>query len=120
MKNTIDIHSYIKTFPKEKQILLNQFHKEIKLAAPKSVETIKYGIPTMEFYGTLVHFGCFAKHIGFFPGPSAIKHFAKELVNYKTSKGTIKFSFSEPIPYALVRKIVKFRLKENIFKTLNS
>ncbi len=120
MNKTSTIDSYIKTFPREKQILLNQFRKEIKLAAPKSVETIKYGIPTVEFFGTLVHFGCFAKHIGFFPGPSAIKHFTKELVNFKTSKGTIKFSFSEPIPYALVRKIVKYRLKENIFNTLNS
>jgi uncharacterized protein YdhG (YjbR/CyaY superfamily) len=88
----------------------------IKKAAPKATEAIRYGIPTYVLNGNLVHFGAFKKHIGFFPSPSAITAFKKELIAYKTSKGTIQFLLSEPIPYTLIAKIAKFRVLENVVK----
>ena len=119
MKSYYNIDSYIKTCPKEIQPTLKRLRKEIKLAAPKAVEDIKYGIPTFIFHGNLVNFGGFKKHIGFFPGASGITEFTKELKDYQTSKGTIKFPLKASIPFDLVKKIVKFRVKENLFKELN-
>jgi uncharacterized protein YdhG (YjbR/CyaY superfamily) len=60
----------------------------------------------------LVHVAAFKNHIGFFPTPSGVSNFSKELEGYKTSKGTIQFQLIRPIPYDLVSKIVKFRVKE--------
>lgn len=119
MKSYNNIDSYIKTFPKEIQSTLKRLRKEIKSAAPKAVEDIKYGIPTFIFHGNLVHFGSFKKHIGFFPGASGVTEFLKESKEYQTSKGTIKFPLGASIPFDLVKKIVKFRVKENLFKELN-
>lgn len=90
---------------------MKEMRKTIKNAAPKAKEAISYGIPTFTYFGNLVHFGAFKHHIGFFPGSEAIKSFAKDLKKYKTSKGTIQFQYDEPIPFGLVTKIVKFRVK---------
>lgn len=119
MKAYKNIDDYIKDFPPTIQAQLKKLRKEIQSAAPKAEEAIKYGIPTFILHGNLVHFGGFKKHIGFFPAPSGVKAFAKELADYKTSKGTIKFPLNKPIPFALVKKIVKFRINENKFKSLN-
>ena len=107
------IDKYISQFPKEIQSILKQFQKAIREAAPDAVETISYRMPTFDINGKhLVHFAAFKKHIGFFPTPSAIVAFKNELLEYKTSKGTIQFPIDKPIPFNLIRKIVKFRLKE--------
>jgi len=92
----------------------------IQKAAPEAEEKIAYGIPTFTLHGNLVHFGGFAKHIGFYPSPSAIVAFKKELANYKQAKGSIQFPISEPLPLQLVEKIVKFRVKENVRKINNA
>jgi len=71
---------------------------------------MSYGLPTFDLHKKhLVHFAAFKNHIGFFPTPPAIVFFAKELANYKTSKGAIQFPLTKPIPYALIKKIVKWR-----------
>ncbi len=88
----------------------------IKKAEPQLQEKIGYGIPTFTLYGNVVHFGAYPKHIGFYPGASGIKSFTKELSAYKTSKGTVQFPINEPLPFPLITKIVKFRVKENIEK----
>lgn len=108
---------YISTFPKDVQKLLLGIRKTIKNAAPNAEESIKYGIITYVLNGNLVHFGGFKKHIGFYPAPSGIKVFEKELAIYKTSKGTIQFPLDKPLPLALISKIVKFRVKENLAKS---
>lgn len=111
-KQTV-IDEHIQSFPKEIQIILKKIRAVIKISAPMAEETVSYNIPTFDMNGKhLVHFAGFKNHIGFFPTPSAIIAFKKELVGYKTSKGTIQFSLDKPIPYDLIEKIVKFRVNE--------
>ncbi len=116
MKAFITIDAYINTFPGDIQEILQKMRITIHKAAPKAEEAVKYGIPTFILNGNLVHFGGFKNHIGFFPGSSGVNNFTKELAKFKTSKGTIQFQLDEPIPYALVTKITKFRVKENLAK----
>lgn len=108
-----EIDKYISGFPKEVQVLLKQVRDTIKMAVPEAEETIKYGMPTFVLNGNLVHFAGYKKHIGFYPTPSGIENFQKELSEYKTSKGAIQFPLDKPIPFDLIAKIVKFRVKEN-------
>jgi uncharacterized protein YdhG (YjbR/CyaY superfamily) len=108
------IDEYIKKFPSEVQKLLEEMRETIHAAAPEAAEVISYGIPTFKLNGNLVHFGGFKDHIGFFPTSSGIAAFKKELAGYNVSKGTVQFPLEQPIPYGLVKKIVKFRVKENL------
>ena len=107
------IDEYIDTFPKDIQEILIKLRQVIQKAAPEAKEAINYQIPTFKLNGNLVHFAGYKKHIGFYPTPSAIEEFKKELDSYETSKGTIKFPLNKPIPYDLVRKIVEFRVLES-------
>ncbi len=104
---------YIAAFPKNVQGILKKLRKTIRETAPEAEETIAYGIPTFKQNGNLVHFAAFKRHIGFYPTPSAIAAFKKELSSYKQAKGSVQFPIDEPIPFGLVKKIVKFRVKEN-------
>jgi uncharacterized protein YdhG (YjbR/CyaY superfamily) len=94
--------------------MLRELRKTIRDAAPGAVETISYEIPTYKLKGYLVHFGLFKDHIGFFPTSSGRRNFKKELSKYKGGPGTVQFSLDEKVPYALVRRIVKFRVRENL------
>jgi uncharacterized protein YdhG (YjbR/CyaY superfamily) len=85
----------------------------IREAAPEAVDAISYQIPTFKLNGNLVHFAAFKNHIGFYPTPSGIEAFKKELSLYKGAKGSVQFPIDKPVPYDLVRKIVLFRVKEN-------
>lgn len=111
-----NIDEYIADFPEEVRIRLEKMRATIQKAAPKAEETINYSMPTFKLYGNLVHFAAYKNHVGFYPGPSAINEMAKELAMYKTSKGAIQFPHDKPIPYALVTKIVKYRVKQSIEK----
>jgi uncharacterized protein YdhG (YjbR/CyaY superfamily) len=108
--NTID--EYINSFPREVRNILQSLRQAIKVEAPQSKETINYQIPTFTLHGNLVHFAAYKSHIGFYPTPSAITAFKKELSKYKTSKGAIQFPIHQPLPLPLIRKIVAFRVKE--------
>ena len=112
----LTIDDYISGFPGEVQVLLTKIRQTVRKAAPGAVEAIVYRIPTFRLNGNLVHFAAFKKHIGFFPTPSGIENFRKELAPYATSKGAIQFPLDRPIPYALIGRIVKFRVKENLAK----
>ncbi len=114
MPATID--QYISQFPSDMQAKLQKLREVIRNAAPNATETIKYRMPTFVLNGNLVHFAAFKNHIGFFPTPSAINAFKDETSQYATSKGTIQFPSDKPIPFDLVRKIVEFRVKENLSK----
>lgn len=108
------IDDYIAGFPEDVQKLLMQMREIIRNAAPKAGEAIKYAMPTFTHLGNLVHFAGYKNHIGFYPAPSGIEAFKKELSVYKNSKGAVQFPLDEPLPKALITKIVKFRLKESI------
>ncbi|HMU91491.1 MAG TPA: DUF1801 domain-containing protein [Anaerolineales bacterium] len=111
------IDEYIATFPKETQKLLNDLRTAIKTSAPNAEEKFSYGIPTFFLNGNLVHFAAFKTHIGFYPAPSGIEAFKKELSMYKQAKGSVQFPLDAPLPLKLVGKIVKFRVAENLKKT---
>jgi len=111
-----DIDEYISGFPEEIQVILKNIRDVIRQEAPEAEERISYNMPTFYYHGNLVHFAVFKKHIGFYPTPGGIQAFAQELLPYKTSKGAIRFPLDQPIPYPLIRKIVAFRVKENLKK----
>jgi uncharacterized protein YdhG (YjbR/CyaY superfamily) len=113
MKKVETINEYIAEFPKDIQALLQQMRKAVQEAAPAATERISYGMPTFFQNGNLVHFAAFKAHIGFYPAPSGIEKFQKELSKYKGAKGSVQFPLDEPLPLALVSKIVKFRVQEN-------
>ncbi|MDH2917481.1 MAG: DUF1801 domain-containing protein [Gallionella sp.] len=108
-----NIDEYIATFPHEVQAILQKLRQTICKAAPDATEKISYQMPTFYLNGNLVHFAAYKNHIGFYPAPSGIVAFQDELKKYKTSKGAIQFPIDAPIPQALVKKIVEFRVKEN-------
>ena len=110
------IDEYIASFPPEIQAKLEKLRTTIRKAAPKAEETIKYMMPTFTLNGNLVHFAAFKNHIGFYPAPKGIEAFKKELASYELSKGTIRFPLDKPMPYALIGKIVKLRVEQNLGK----
>jgi uncharacterized protein YdhG (YjbR/CyaY superfamily) len=108
------IDEYVAQFPQDIQVILEELRNAIRESAPYAKETISYGIPTYKLNGNLVHFGAFKAHIGFYPGgPSAVEAFKEELSDYKQGKGSVQFPFNKPLPIKLVKKIVRFRVKEN-------
>lgn len=113
MKSYKTVDEYIASYPKHVQKNLKMIRKEVKKIAPKSDEMIRYGMPAYKLNGPLVYFAAYEKHIGFYPTPSGIKEFKKELSKYKTSKGAVQFPIDQKIPIQLIKKIVKFRVKQN-------
>ncbi len=113
------IDEYIIQFLKDVRDVLEQIRQVIRESAPEAEETISYQMPAFGLNGTLVWFAAFKNHVGFYPKVSAIEAFRDKLEKYKVSKGTIQFPLDEPIPYDLVREIVKFRVRENEAKKPN-
>jgi uncharacterized protein YdhG (YjbR/CyaY superfamily) len=111
-----NIDDYIASFPKDVQAKLQKIRATIKKAAPKAEEAIKYQMPTFTLNGNLVHFAAYKNHIGFYPAPSGVEAFKKELAAYERGKGTLKFPLDEPIPFGLITKVVKYRVKKNLEK----
>ena len=112
--NYQSIDEYIGTFPDDIQLRLENMRQIIKSVIPDAIETISYQIPTFKINNkNIVHFSAYKKHIGLYPGPSAIEHFKEELSQYKWSKGAVQFPLDNPIPSELVKKIVIFRAREN-------
>jgi uncharacterized protein YdhG (YjbR/CyaY superfamily) len=105
---------YIAAFPKNVQDILTKLRHAISESAPKAEEAISYGIPTFKLNGNLVHFAAFKNHIGFYPTPSAIIAFKKELSSYKQAKGSVQFPMDKEIPFDVIKKIVKYRVKQNL------
>lgn len=119
MKAATTIDEYIASFTDHVQVMLTKLYTTIKKAAPGAEEKMSYAIPTFFLGGkNLVHFAAFKSHIGFYPAPSGIAAFEKDLKPYKTSKGAVQFPLNEPLPLLLVAKMVKYRVKENSKTTL--
>jgi uncharacterized protein YdhG (YjbR/CyaY superfamily) len=113
--NSID--EYIAEFPPETQKVLQELRALIKASAPDATETISYAIPTFDLNGRhLAHFAGYARHIGFYPVPSALEAFKEELKPYKIGKGSAQFPLGQPLPTDLIRRIVEFRVEESIGK----
>lgn len=109
-----NIEEYIAGFPHDVQDILEKIRMTIRKATPDAEETIKYQMPTFTLKGNLVYFAAFKKHIGFYPRQTGIEKFKNELSAYEGAKGSVKFPLVKPIPFDLISKIVKFRVRENL------
>ena len=109
-----NVEEYISLYPAPVRKELKLLRKTIQQAAPGAEELISYQMPAYKLNGMLVFFAATKTHYGFYPTSSPIRAFKEKLKGYETSKGTIKFPLSQPIPAALITKIVKFRIKENL------
>jgi len=111
-----NIDDYFSTVPEAIRNKLQKIRETIHKAAPKAEEVISYNMPAFKQNGVLVYFAAFKNHIGFFPTAKPIVVFKEELADYKTSKGAIQFPFDKKIPFGLISKITKFRVKEDLQK----
>ncbi|RYU97380.1 iron chaperone [Emticicia agri] len=112
-----NIDEYLIDFPEATQEILQKIRALVHELAPEAKEAIKYAIPTFVLNGNLVHFAGYKNHIGFYPAPTGTEAFKEDLAPYKTGKGSVQFQLNEPIPYDLIKKIVQFRIGENLKKT---
>ena len=107
-----DIDEYIAEFPIDVQKVLQKIRLTIRNAAPDATEAISYQIPTFRLSGkNVIHFAAFKTHIGLYPAPRGVAEFDEELANYKGGKGTVQFPLDKPIPYELITRIMKFRIR---------
>ncbi len=111
-----NVDEYIAGYPPEVQVILRKIRKTVREVAPGAQEAINYKMPAYWLKGNLIHFAAYKKHIGMYPAPTAVAEFKKELSIYKGAKSTMRFPLDEPIPFDLIRRIVKFRVKENLKK----
>jgi uncharacterized protein YdhG (YjbR/CyaY superfamily) len=111
------VDEYLKPFSPVVRNVLEKLRQTIKAAAPEAEELISYQMPGYKYLGMLVYFAAWKTHIGFYPA-GTLEAFKNELSGYERSKGTIKFPLDKPIPFGLISKIVKFRMKENEAKKI--
>jgi len=109
-----DIDEYIARFPAQIQAILQQIRLTIREAAPDAKEVISYQMPAFHQAGHLVYFAAWKEHIGFYPPVAAEAEFKQEVAPYEGPKGNLQFPLDQPIPYDLIRKIVKLRVQENL------
>ena len=107
------VDQYIAAFPADVKKRIQQLRKTIKAAAPKADELISYQMPGYKYFGMLVYFAAYKNHIGFYPGAGGVLEFYKKLSSFKSAKGSVQFPNDRPIPYEVISKIVKFRVKQN-------
>ncbi len=110
------VDEYLSAVPANTKSILKKLRKTIKQAAPQAEELISYNMPAFKLNGMLVYYAAYKDHIGFYPTPSGIEAFKKELSDYEGAKGSVKFPIARPFPFDLISKIVKFRVGENLGK----
>ena len=108
---TTTVDEYIAQYAGEIRQRMEELRNWIHECAPEATERICMNIPTYDLNGKwLVHFAAFSKHIGFYPQPEGIEAFKDKLTGYKTSKGTIQFPLSKPLPMELISEIIRYRV----------
>ena len=112
MKTAGTIEEYINLFPASTQKILIKVRATISKLIPQAEEAMRYGIPTFRLNENLVHFAAFEHHVGFYPTPSVLSAFAKDIKVYKSSKGAVQFPLDEPIPYDLIAAMTRFRINQ--------
>ena len=108
------VTEYIAAAPKAAQKKLREMRACIRKSAPGAKENLKWGMPAFSYRRILVTFAAFQHHIGFYPTPSAVSAFAKDLSKFATAKGSIQFPLEKPLPLPLIRRITAFRVRESI------
>jgi uncharacterized protein YdhG (YjbR/CyaY superfamily) len=112
----INVDEYIAAFPPDVQKILERIRLTVHNAAPDAQETISYRIPTFTQQGVLVHFAAFRNHIGLYPPVSGDARIEKAMAPYAGEKGNLRFPLNQPIPYDLIERIVKLRVKQDAAK----
>jgi uncharacterized protein YdhG (YjbR/CyaY superfamily) len=112
-----NIDAYIALFSPDVQKTLEKIRQTVRNAAPDAQETISYQIPAFKLNGMLVYFAAFKKHIGFYPPVRGDANLMTAVSPYAGEKGNLKFPLTEPIPYALIERIVRLRVRQNLAKT---
>jgi uncharacterized protein YdhG (YjbR/CyaY superfamily) len=112
-KDTLSVDTYFRGHPKAVQKRLKEIRSIVMSLAPDATEKISYRMPAFFLNGALVWFAAFKNHIGFYPGASGVAVFQDEIRSYKSAKGSIQFPHDQPLPTALIKRIVKYRVKEN-------
>ena len=116
-KKAASIDEYIVGFPAETQKVLEQLRTIIKNTAPHAEETISYAIPTFTINKTyLLYFAGYKNHISLYPATGGNAVFEKEMRAYRSGRSTVRISLDQPLPINLIKKIVKYRMKENLKK----
>ena len=110
------ITEYINAAPKDARKKLREMRACIRAAAPGARESLKWGKPAFSYRRILITFAAFKHHIGFYPTPSAVRAFAKDLSKFVTASASIQFPLEKPLPLPLIRKITAFRVRESIEK----
>ena len=111
------VDAYIAAFPPEVQAILQQIRQVIHEAVPNLGETISYGMPTFTLNGKyLVYIAAYKQHIGLYPAPTGVEEFHEAVALYGGGKGTLKFPLDKPMPFDLIRRVVRFRGKEQAEK----
>jgi len=118
--NTRSIDEYIALFSPEVQAILEQVRLTIRNSAPDAEETISYRMPMFRLNGVLVYFAAFKKHIGLYPPVRGDARLEKAISPYAGEKGNLQFPLNHPIPYDLIERIVKLRVKQNSSKRARS
>jgi len=114
MEKVSSVEDYLASLPDDKRVALERLRETIRSAAPMATEKISYGMPAFHHRGNLVYYAAFKDHCSLFPGSKKVlAAHADELAGYETTKGTIHFTVDQPLPAALVKKIVKERIAEN-------
>jgi uncharacterized protein YdhG (YjbR/CyaY superfamily) len=111
-----NVDEYIAAFPQDVQVRLEQMRQTIKKTAPGAEELISYQMPAFKYHGMLVYFAGYKNHTGLYATPTGHDAFKKELAPYKEGKGSVQFQHDQPLPLALISRIVKFRMKENLVR----
>jgi len=113
MQTSASVDEYIATADPQAKKALRDIRRTIKGAAPKAEEVISYQIPGYKYHGMLVFFAAWKNHISLYPAPWSAESLKKEMSAYEGSKGTIKFPLDKAMPLTLIKKMVKYRMKEN-------
>lgn len=112
-----EVDVYISRFSEELQLRLQELRQLVRRLAPEAAEAMAYGMPAYKLYGRpLLYFAAHAHHIGLYALPSAHSHFAAALAAYKRGKGSVQFPLEEPMPWALIEEMIRFRIEENKLK----
>jgi uncharacterized protein YdhG (YjbR/CyaY superfamily) len=115
-KKFTTVDEYISSIPTGTKEKIEGLRKAIKQAAPKAEEVISYNMPAFKFHGMVTFYAAYKTHIGFYPTASGISVFKKDLEKYELAKGTVRFPLDKPLPLVLIKKIVKFKMSENLVK----
>ena len=109
------VGEYLAALPQPARDTLKKLRATIRSVAPKeATEVLSYGIPTFKYKGGLVAYAAFKKHCSFFPlGSSVLDEFAEEIEEFRVAKGTLHFPLDKPLPPAVLKKIVRARIRQN-------